>query len=435
MRRQTKRQIAGGMFGTKAVTIADLDNFMEWLSTESGTRRLPQSLYAAVAWTFWSVNLRANNISAIPFGVYTADSKEDVDEALVDWPINMLPTMWDVEAWLSLVGAAYILKRDNDVTVAELQVLNANTMRVERVGPEGPELFKQVVGSHVRFYEAEQIVYFRTFNPKDDVNAGVSSGQVASLSGSLILHSNEWASRFFKNGAIPATILQTDGQVKPAERDRIKTVWNRSFQKFNQWATAILTKGMTAKIIGQPISDLAMPDLAKEQKEEILAAHNIPPGLAEAKTNRAERELLQYELWTDSLIPYTKARLVPVLNEQLFNPLGLRISYQYNKIEAIQREETRKAKAMADIIVSAMLPSLRARAINVAEYRRVLDRLLEWMALPRLDEHFVPDVAALPELQTEEEKAIHESNRFDWADAATYRVRAQAVGAKVSKAQ
>ena len=66
MRRQPyKAAITGGVYGAKALTLGDFDEFLDW-AMDAGKGTKPQELYAAVAWTYWCANLRANNISQIP---------------------------------------------------------------------------------------------------------------------------------------------------------------------------------------------------------------------------------------------------------------------------------------------------------------------------------------------------------------------------------
>lgn len=388
-RRTTTATLTGGALGVKAVSIGDVDEFLDWMSSEKGVHKLPQELYAAVAWSYWCAKLRANNVASVPHGIYTAGSDEDTDENKVEFGIDLPLILKWVEMWLTLVGGAYVLKLKNSTGLMGLQVLNANSMRVETSGSKltDPLRFIQRVGGKEKIYDADEIVYFRTFNPHDDIGPGISSGQVSSMSGSLILNANEWASRFFKNGAIPAVILEAEGQVPDEEIDRLRTSWNRMLQRLRQWSTVVLRRGMTTRIIGQPVKDLAMPELSKDQKEQIVAAHDLPIGISEPKTNRAERQQIAFDLWDQHLTPYCKTEIVPVLNEQLFNPLGMRIAFLYNKIEAIQREELAKAEATAFMIRDVMLPALAAKAVTVPETRRVLDSLLESVNLPKLDEN------------------------------------------------
>jgi HK97 family phage portal protein len=386
-------KIMGGVLGAKALTLGQFDDFLDWVNNQ-GEGKDAQDLYKAVAWAFWCANLRANNIARVPYAVYPMELEEDEEDEdnAIEWPIDMRPVLWLVEMWMTLAGAAYLFKRQQIANMlTDLQVLNANTMKVLTWDADGPITFRQKVGPDVIDYPAEQIVYFRRFNPYDDINKGVSGGQVATDANLLIRNANLWAAGFFQNGAIPSIILQAQGQISETDRKEIKSVWNRALGGIRHvWEVMVLRKGIEATVISPPVKDLAMPELERTKRDQILAAHLIPPGLAEAKTNRAERDALQYELWDQVLIPELEVHLGPALDRQLFEPLGLRISFQAHKVEAIQKAEIAKAESTA-FLASVMSKAYEDNVVAIPEYRRVLDTLLVAADMPKLDDSFTPE--------------------------------------------
>ena len=395
---KTEYSIAGGVLGTKAVTLTQYDSFLDWL-VSGGDGSEPQDLYKGVAWAFWCANLRADSIAQVPYAIYDAESEEDEEENEFEgWEIELANTLWLVEAWLSLKGAAYVLQQTAGGRLTGLRVLNANTMRVLKWDADGPTVFRQQVGSEHRDFPADQIVYFHTFNPRNDIGEGVSSGQVAKTANELIYNSNEWATKFFENGAIPAVILETESAIPPGERERISSVWKRALGGVrNVWETMVLRKGMKVQVVTPPVKDLAMPELERTKRDQILAANKIPPGLAEAKTNRAERSALQFEFWTQCIKPEVAVWIKPALNEQLFNPMGLRIAWDWNEIEAIQAAELKKAEAMAFAINGVALPAYQANLISVDEARSWINSVGQAAALPPLDEEFTPEERIAPQ--------------------------------------
>jgi len=401
MRRQPyKAAVAGGVYGAKALTLGDMDEFMDW-AMDAGKGTKPQELYAAVAWTYWCANLRANNISQIPYGVYALSVEEgEEDEGNEEeWPLKLDPVLRNVEMWLQLKGAAYVLKRLGQRTeqLMRLQVLNANTMKVQEHDDDGPTVFRQKVGAKQRDYPADRIVYFRTFSSKTDIGPGTSAGQVGQSAAALIKNANQWAASFFENGAIPAVFLTTEGAVPKVEKERIQSRWEKILKGVGRaFKTTVLERGLVPTVIGQPVKDLAMPALEKTKKEQILAAHGMPPGLAEAKTNKAEREALQYEFWTQWLIPWVRTLIQPTLNDQLFNPLGLRVLFHTHKIEAVQAAEIAKAESMAFAITGAALPAYEANVMSVKEVRSWIDSVGQAADLPALDDSFTPEKRELP---------------------------------------
>jgi HK97 family phage portal protein len=395
---KTNYSIAGGVLGAKAVSLTQYDQFLDWL-VDGGAGDEPQELYRAVAWAFWCANLRADSVAQVPYAIYREYTDEDEEENEFEgWEIDLSQRLWLVEAWLALTGHAFLLKRTTGGVLTDLQVLNANTVEVHEWDNDGPTVFRQKVGSQWRDFPAEQMVYFRTFNPRDDINAGVSSGHVAQAASQLVYNVNEWAVRFFENGAIPAVILETESAIPDNERERIRTTWKRMVGGVrNVWETLVLRKGMKVQVVTPPVKDLAMPELERTKRDQILAAHKIPPGLAEAKTNRAERSALQFEFWTQCIKPEVGVWLKPALNEQLFNPMGLRIAWDWNEIEAIQVAELEKAEAMAFAINGVILPAYQSNLVSVEEARSWINAVGTAAALPPLDEDFTPEERVAPQ--------------------------------------
>ena len=390
--------IMGGQLGTKAVSLGQLDNFLDWL-VDGKDSKLPKDLYAAVAWNFWAVNLRADSIAQVPYAVYPMELPEgdETEDNTVEFDIDLTSYLWAAEAWLQLMGAAYWLKRANRVGLQTLQVLNSQTMKLKTWGADGPKTFEQKVGAQTQLYRADEIVYFRTFSPDTDLGPGISSGHVAATESTLIKNANEWAAKFFEKGAIPSVILSTDQAIPDSELERVRNVWEKfTMGVANAWRTVVLRSGLKPTVIGMPVKDLAMPELERTKKEQILAAHGIPPGLAEAKTNRAEREGLQFELWSQCIKPEVQIRLKPVINTQLLNPMGLRIKWRFNKIEAIQRAEIGKAESASFLFNGMMIPAYDANLVSIEEARAVLGAILDWVDLPVLQDTFEPEERTPP---------------------------------------
>jgi len=395
MRRSVKAAIVGGGL-QKALTLSDLDEFLDW-AISGGDGSAPQDLYEAVAWSYWCANLRADNVAQIPYLVFPMEVEEDEEGKEVEWGLDLRRTLWTVEMWLVLKAAAYVLKRQKGAQLDKLQVLNANTMSVKTYNNDGPLTFEQKVGAQRILFPAEQILYFRTFDPHDDVREGVAAASVGQRAGTLIKIANEWAGAFFANGAIPAVLLTTAEAVPQVEKERVQGAWQKMFQGVQKaFRTAVLERGLTPTVIGQPIKDLAMPELEETKRHQILAAHKIPPGYADSKTNRAEQEIMQSRFWNECIIPECEVWIEPVLNESLFNPLGLRISFQYREIEVIQREEIAKAESAAFFVTGVMLPAYKENTVSVDEVRATITRILEAADLPPLEENFEPEERVVP---------------------------------------
>lgn len=452
-KRQQAPRLMGGSLGMKSVSMLDIDNFMDWQINQGENISNPEELYSAVAWTFWAINLRCDSAAAIPYSIYTMDSDEDTEENEVEWPIELAPLLWLTEAWLQLEGAAYWLKRRNRV-IKDLQVLNATTMKILAYDAEGPVTFRQTVGGKTQDYPAEDVVYFHTFSPTRDLGPGVASGKVSAEASTLIRNANQYASAFFANGAVPLVLLTSEGAVPPNTKEEIRNTWQKMVQGVKKaFSTVVLEHGLTPTVISPPLKDMTMPELETTKRQQVLVAHKIPQGMGEPSSNRATQEWLQFEFWTQCILPEMRVHIIPILDKQLLNPLGLRIGFRFNEIEAIQRVEIDKALSTVPVM-QEMVASYQAKVVNLDETRRTISTILEWMSLPKLDDEWqpepepapvvvevpaaVPEEAPIPEEATSQEllngetipKALAPSGADSelWSDLARWKAKAHKRG-------
>jgi len=249
-----------------------------------------------------------------------------------------------------LHGAAYWLKNTNKFSVLKgLQYLNYNTMRVIADPRGGITGFEQQLSSGKPvIYPANRVVYLPLWTPDDDVNPGVAPAQVALTAAGLSKHANEYIRAFFKNGAIPAIILKTEGQSVPdKEAKRLKAWWNKLFQGRNKaWRTGILTKGMEIEQLTAVNKDLVIPELQEEVRQQIAAAFGIPQTIMEDAANYATARAHFVQLYTQAIFP--EAELIAnFMNRQFWKDFQLKWRFKVEKVEAIQQEEAEKAREYA----------------------------------------------------------------------------------------
>ena len=72
---------------TKAVTIGEFDEFLDWLIDEGMGGKDAQALYKAVAWAYWAARLRADNVAQVRYAVYPMELPiaDQTDEDEIDW--------------------------------------------------------------------------------------------------------------------------------------------------------------------------------------------------------------------------------------------------------------------------------------------------------------------------------------------------------------
>ena len=168
----------------------------------------------------------------------------------------------------------------------------------------------------------------------------------------------------FENGAIPAVLLTTQGTVPPAEKERVQSAWQKMFSGVQKaFRTAVLEQGLTPTVIGQPIKDLAMPELESTRREQIMAAFKIPPGLSQPLASRAERQALMAQL---TLTSYKETR--PMTDKAL-----IPTDQDHSPAEYRDRQEV----AVIGKRLKAMMPGgdklSDSQAMALAQYAMLLD--------------------------------------------------------------
>jgi len=344
------------MLGGGSATKASIEQFFEYMRAQSADYGQPTALYQSVAWAYRCVQLRANALASIPWQVTRGDNE-------VEWPLNMEQLWWQTEASLLLFGAAYWLKLANRVRLTGIQPLNAQTVRVKRDPARGIVGFEQRQSrGGSRQFQPEDIVYFRMWNPNDDLGPGLAPMAVVSQAAGLMANANTWAANFFAHGAIPAVILTTEQNPPEAELERVRTVWNQLTEGVKRaWRTVVLRGGMKPTIIGQPVKDLAMTELTQTARQQIAIAFGVPESMVgDPASNYATARTNRLSFWQETIIPEA-TQLEAAVNEQLFEPLGLQFEFLTGLIEALQQDEAEKADAVTSLYEAGIITLAEAR--------------------------------------------------------------------------
>ena len=342
-------RIAGGGT-TKALSVDQFFEYLQGLSDEPDI----EAVYQTVAWCYRCVNLRANALGAIPYTILRGENE-------TEWPIPLHDLWWVTESALCLFGAAYWLKRANRMRLVELQWLNPLTMRVKKDARKGIVGFEQDISGSTIEYKPEQIVYYRLWHPADDLGPGISPMRVALEAAGLAKSANRWASRFFEHGAIPAVILHSEAELPDAEIERVSNAWRRLTEGVEKaWRTLVLRRGLKPEVIGMPVRDLAMPELMDSVRSQVAVAFGVPETMIADAANYATAKEHRLSFYQETVIPEGR-QMETTINEQLFTRLGLEFKFQYDQIEALQKDEAEKAFHIVQLLNAGIVTVNEAR--------------------------------------------------------------------------
>ena len=366
---------------TKALSVDQFFDYLDRLTDEPTKTKI----YATVSWVYRCIELRANTLSSIPYKILRGE--DEVEDFVIDFE----RLFWALEADLCIFGAGYWLRDKRRTATSELQRLNPKTMKVKKDPFVGIMGFEQQVEATTRRFKPEQIVYFRYYSPDDDLGPGVSPLQVALEAADLGRNANVWASQFFSHGAIPAVILHSEQHVPDEELERVKSSWNKLTQGAKRaWRTLVLRRGLKPEVIGQPIKDLAMQELFDQIRSQIAVAFGVPQTMLSDAANYATAKEHRLSFYQDTILPKA-VQIQHAINEQLMMDFGLEIEFDFNAIEAIQKDEAEKAEYIRMLVDGQIITKDEAR--EVLGYEPMT---------PDQEDELVPDVppATVPEPQT-----------------------------------
>ena len=328
-----------------------------------------QKAFAFVPLVFRAINLRCDTLTSCPIHVYSGKRQDRTEK---DWPLKQDPIdlIWLTEAALLLSGAAYWLKRSNGVgrLTDGVQWINPFTMTVKRDEGSGEIIFEQEKATdNTGPWNISQMVYFRDFDPSNDIGPGVSSTEVSLQSSGLMRYMTQYASVFFERGAMPITILGIQGLTNDDERQRVEGFFKRigSGVKNAFRTVAINTEKIDPKILSQPIKDLAMPELSAEARHNIAWAFGIPQTMLEDSANYATAKEHRMSFWQDTLRPRGK-KLERIINNQLLKPhFGLEMSFAFDELDVFQEDEEKRSDSFYNYVTAGMRPSIAAQILGV----------------------------------------------------------------------
>lgn len=416
--RLTEGQILAPGLSTKALTV---DQFFDMIKLRQGRAMSAPDAYAKLAWTFRSVNLRADALAGIEYEILRANGEP------FPWPFDLTEILWLCEAANVTVGKWYLEPIiENGLALTGLKWLNPLTIEPIEDEKEGIIGFVQNRGqkSEQRWH-ADQLVWYHRWGLASDTLPGPCELDVAIEATGLGINANAWASAFFRNSAIPAVLLSSEYDLDDDELGRIKRAWRKLTEGVRKaWGTVILRRGIKAQIIGHAPKDLAMRPLFDIARSQIAVSFGVPQTMLTDAANYATAKEHRLGYYQDTVFPSAK-RLMARLNAQLFSRYRLSLAFQFATVEVVAQNEADKAQAYSSLL-GTFLTLEQAQVITTESLLGLTNHLLEAMALPSVS---MPTGPSLPEPGAPEpEPDAPGLSDEAWADLRRWRDKAQRLG-------
>lgn len=216
-------------------------------------------------------------------------------------------------------------------------------------------------------YKPEEIIHIK-YSDVDDPYYGMTpltpATEVLTFEGYRI----QFASQYFKNGAIPAGVLETDATLSDPMLKKLRGDWNSIHGGIaNSHKIAILMGGLKYKAMTSPIKDLDLTNLKRLSRDDILMLFKMPAAILGdlSDTSGEEGRQALKAFWNTSLIPLVR-RIESSLNRGLRDVYlkgGKQVlRFNLKAVEALSDDKESQASYVATLLGASVITSNEGRA-------------------------------------------------------------------------
>ena len=285
------------------------------------------------------VNVIAETLGSLPLPIYQrkeGDIKEKVKLGEIDTLLlnpNTRQTRFDLfeeMVWhLALRGKYYAIKNGLGKKTKELLPINPDQVNVDETN-----YYKPVFSINGKEYQQKDLLIIYMHNGNSVIS---DQRKTIDLASSLSNYSNN----FFKNGARPSGVIETDNKMETDAFIRFKKQWESFYEGTNNVGkTAILDQGKKYKPLALSNVDAQFLEFTKKSDVEICGIFRVPPHmigiLDNATFSNIENQSLSFTKYTMS--PWCK-RIELAITEQIIKPqLGTDYFCEFN-MNALERAD------------------------------------------------------------------------------------------------
>lgn len=323
--------------------------------------------YKFIPTLYRAAQLRSYSVATMPFEirkgkkVYDSSSEWENKVGFLPNPTVLLQL---IEAALTMTGTAYLYRERNIAMTKSLKYHLPSSVTPE-INPDTGDVlaFKRATASGVpKSIPPRDYVYFWLPDPYVEVGPPINfPAQAAANACGVLLNVDLFADAFFKRGAIKAMLLTVKGMPQAAEREKLEAWWKRVVGGIKNafGAKVINADAVTPVLIGEGMKELENTTLSQEKREDIAVAVGIPMSILFANAaNYATSQQDELNFLNKTIIPECEF-VQAVLNEQIFEALGLQFVFMPETLDAMQEDETARAASLKQLIDSG-LPLLMA---------------------------------------------------------------------------
>lgn len=331
-------------------------------------------VYERSVWTYVCVNVIARSAASVKWKILKNVSGDRFEEDRTNPIIKVLKRPNRFMNWNDLVERTFQhLETTGNSFWEEVRSGTANDLvHIYSLQPDKMEIIpdaKKYVRQYIYWpvfsksieFDPEDVTHFRYQSPLSEY-WGISPLDAAQNSITLEFWTIAFNKKFFKNRAVPEVALETDQSLTDQAYRRLREEWMKRFKGVeNAFGLTVLEEGLKAKVIDRSQNDMQFIEQRKMNREEILAAHGVPPvlvGLLEysSYSNALEQKMT---FWQNTMIPKLR-RFEDFMNRDIM-PEGYSFAFDYAEIEALIEDVDLKTRMLESMVTKGILTINEAR--------------------------------------------------------------------------
>jgi hypothetical protein len=351
------------------------DEAWNWLTGEPDSDAGVKDYFKAVPWLYRGANMRADAVASMPFGIYKGDDEIDDSQNyqnVVGFMPNPRRLLRLTELSLTLLGMGYYFREHNQVRTTFLKYLAASTMQPIMDEVNGLIGFKRSLGRGQIDLSVDEVVYFWLEDPYVELGPPKTCpGKAALMASGVIANVDEFVAGYFKRGAIKAMILAVQGMHIKGDVEELESWWKRVVGGVkNAFGAKVLNAdAVKPTIIGEGLEAIENQKLTQEKREDIAVAIGVPQTklfspAASGLGGSGVVEQDDKDFLANTIVPECEF-IQEVLNVQVFEPMGLRIRFKPETLDAFQTDEKQRSGAYRNYVDGKMPPSIAAEILGL----------------------------------------------------------------------
>jgi len=230
------------------------------------------------------------------------------------------------QTYQELLGNSYWYKvrGENTKKILELWALRPDWVTIKQDSESYIKAFEyRMPNGEVKTFDPKDIIHFKTTNPKSALYGLPTIKPAMDVVESLI-YASRWNKNFFKNSAIPDTLLISKTAMTPAQKAEFKEQWDDKYQGVkNAHKLGIIDGEIDLKQLSLSAKDMDFEKMTEVTTQQILTTFGVPKPIVAmtSSMNRATSETAVYTFLSETIEPKIRS-LIEALNEFLVPEFG-----------------------------------------------------------------------------------------------------------------